>query len=56
MPPKEQDLQKVARDVICECIYGKNVKDNITVIIVSLNRGVFGLRKLLGPSQGATIL
>jgi serine/threonine protein phosphatase PrpC len=32
------DLPKIARELANECIYGKNVKDNITVIIIALNR------------------
>ena len=35
----EYDLAKVARDLATEVIYGKRVKDNVTVIIVGLNRG-----------------
>ena len=38
MPPTEKDLGKVAREIANETIYGKNVKDNITVIMIALNR------------------
>jgi protein phosphatase PTC2/3 len=34
------DLPKIARELANECIYGKNVKDNITVIIIALNRAL----------------
>ena len=35
----DRDLYKAARDIVYECIYTKHVKDNITVILVALNRG-----------------
>jgi serine/threonine protein phosphatase PrpC len=38
-PPLDRDLYKAARDIVYECIYNKHVKDNITVILVALNRG-----------------
>jgi hypothetical protein len=38
MPPTEKELGKVAREIANETIYGKNVKDNITVIMIALNR------------------
>ena len=38
-PVMDQDLYKAARDIVYETIYVKHVKDNITVIIVALNRG-----------------
>lgn len=34
------DLPKIARELANECIYGKNVRDNITVIIIALNRAL----------------
>ena len=39
-PPNDQDLGKIAREIVNETIYGKNVKDNVTVILIALNRGV----------------
>ena len=39
MPSGEQDLGKVAREIVNETIYGKNVRDNVTVILIALNRG-----------------
>ena len=38
MPIIEKDLGKVAREIVNDTIYGKNVKDNITVIMIALNR------------------
>jgi hypothetical protein len=38
MPPAEKELAKVAREIANETIYGKNVKDNVTVIMIALNR------------------
>jgi len=32
------DIPKIARELANECIFGKNVRDNITVIIIALNR------------------
>jgi serine/threonine protein phosphatase PrpC len=40
MPSGEQELGKVAIEIVNETIYGKNVKDNVTVIIIALNRRV----------------
>jgi len=40
MPFMEQDCQKVAKDIANEAIYGKHVRDNVTVVIVALNRGI----------------
>jgi serine/threonine protein phosphatase PrpC len=40
MPPNDQDLGKIAKEIVNETIYGKNVKDNVTVILIALNRGV----------------
>ena len=34
------DILKIARELANECIYGKNVRDNITIIIIALNRGL----------------
>ncbi len=34
------DIPKIARELANECIYGKNVRDNITIIIIALNRGL----------------
>ena len=36
----EQDLHKIAKDLVNEVIYGRHVRDNVTVCIVGLNRGV----------------
>jgi hypothetical protein len=33
-------LYLAARDIVIECIELKKVKDNVTVILVGLNRGV----------------
>ncbi len=40
MPFMDQDLSKVAREIANESIYSKHVRDNVTVIIIGLNRGV----------------
>jgi serine/threonine protein phosphatase PrpC len=34
------ELPKIARELANEVIYGKSVRDNITVIIIALNRGL----------------
>lgn len=39
MPPMEQDLYFAAREIVIECIENKKVKDNVTVILIGLNRG-----------------
>lgn len=36
----EHDLHKIAKDICNEAIYGRHVRDNVTVIIVGLNRGI----------------
>lgn len=40
MPPTEQDLTKAAREIANESIYKKHVRDNVTVLIIALNRGL----------------
>ena len=39
MHPMEYELEKAAREIANEVIYSKRVKDNVTVILVGLNRG-----------------
>lgn len=36
----EQNVQKVAKAITDECVYSREIKDNITTIIVALNRGI----------------
>ena len=33
-------MHKVARDIANESIYTRHVRDNVTVIVVAINRGV----------------
>ena len=40
MPYRKQDCQIVAKDIVNESIYTRHVRDNVTVIIIALNRGV----------------
>jgi hypothetical protein len=40
MPYMEQDPHKAAKDLTYEVVENLHVKDNITVLIVPLNRGV----------------
>lgn len=39
MAPSEMDLSKAVRNIANECIFAKNVKDNVTIILIALNRG-----------------
>lgn len=39
MPYKEQDVGRAVREIANEVINRKNVKDNVTVIVIALNRG-----------------
>jgi hypothetical protein len=36
----EQDCFRVSKEIANEAIYAKHVRDNVTVIIIALNRGV----------------
>ncbi|CDW79355.1 ppp1r13b protein [Stylonychia lemnae] len=40
MPLMDQDVSRVAREITSECILAQHVKDNVTTIIVALNRGI----------------
>jgi len=40
MPYMEQDCHKVAKEIANDAIYVRHVRDNVTVIIIALNRGV----------------
>lgn len=40
MPYMEQDVTRVAREITNECIHAKHVRDNVTTIIIALNRGI----------------
>ena len=36
----EKKRKKVAKDIVNVTIYTKHVRDNVTVLIIALNRGV----------------
>jgi len=40
MPYMGQDVQKVTKEIVKEAIYARHVGDNVTVILVALNRGI----------------
>jgi len=42
MPYMEQDSRKVAKEIIAEAIHKRNVRDNVTAMIIQLNRGIKG--------------
>ena len=54
MPYMQQDCFKIAKDIANESIYTRHVRDNVTVIIIALNRGV-KLDKLQASDVAAAI-